>query len=50
MSNDETYCVIVGCRQPATHERPHGITRDGDEIVDLVCPDHAEHSPYLTES
>ena len=36
MSLDPVLCAD-GCGRPADRERPYGMDRDGDEIVELVC-------------
>lgn len=38
----EAYCFVDGCGERATVERPWGLTEDGDEIVELVCPAHGD--------
>jgi hypothetical protein len=39
MSLDPVLCAD-GCGRPADRERPYGMDRDGDEIVELVCREH----------
>lgn len=39
MSLDPALCAD-GCGRPADRERPMGVTRDGDLIVELVCHEH----------
>jgi hypothetical protein len=36
MTLDPVLCAD-GCGRPADRERPYGMDRDGDEIVELVC-------------
>lgn len=36
----ESYCIIDGCHEPATHERLVGMAGDA-EVVELVCCEHA---------
>lgn len=39
---EEHPCIDPGCRQPADRERPLGVTKDGDLIVELVCHEHEQ--------
>jgi len=42
MSLDPVLCAD-GCGRPADRERPYGMDRDGDEIVELVCREHESY-------
>lgn len=42
---DSDVLCVDGCRRIATDERLVGITRDGDEIAELVCVQHACEAP-----
>lgn len=44
MADEHTPYCIDGCGQPAIAERLAGITYDGEEIVELVCYEHAQEA------
>lgn len=37
----ESFCVVEGCRNPATHARLVGMA-DEESVVELVCCGHAQ--------